>query len=51
MDSKGAMIDEHEVRLFSITQKTRPGELVNAKVNLDFPDAPKAVKMIFESKR
>ena len=51
MDSKGAMIDEHEVRLFSISQKTRPGELVNAKVNLDFPDAPKAVKMIFESKR
>lgn len=51
MDEKGAVVDENEVHLSSIGVKARKGEIVNAKVHLDYSDAPKVVKMVFEQKR
>lgn len=51
MDSQGAMVDENEVHLSTFGKKTRAGEMVNATVHLDYSDAPKVVRMIFEQKR
>ena len=51
MDSQGAMVDENEVHLSTSGKTTRAGEMVNATVRLDYSDAPKVVKMIFEQKR
>jgi len=51
MDSQGAMVDENEVHLSASGKTTRAGEMVNATVRLDYSDAPKVVKMIFEQRR